>query len=140
MKSFIKYIFNYIIFLTLIQFKGKTKNAIIEIGKSIVPNECSSLGINNPLRLLDCSIFQLDKGLCCLLTISKTSDKCGDEDEDTCEYAKTACIVLSKKDSKIINETSMKYKNLGQVLIECSHNYIKFYFNFLVILLFFLFF
>ena len=140
MKNFIKYIFNFIIFLTLIQYNGKIKNAIIEIGKSVVPNECSSLGTNNPLRLLDCSIFQLDKGLCCLLTISKTSDKCEDDDDETCEYAKTACIVLSKKDSKIINETSMKYKDKGQVLIECSHNYIKFYFDFLVILLFFLFF
>ena len=124
MKYYFKYIFESIIILTLIQYQGIILNATITVGKSVVPNECSSLGINNPLRLLDCSIFKLDKGLCCLLTITTIDNETECEDE-LCsheEIFKTACIVLPKKDSKIINETSMKYKSLGDVLIECSQN------------------
>ena len=124
MKYYFKYIFESIIILTLIQYQGIILNASITVGKSVVPNECSSLGINNPLRLLDCSIFKLDKGLCCLLTITTIDNETECEDE-LCsheEIFKTACIVLPKKDSKIINETSMKYKSLGDVLIECSQN------------------
>ena len=141
MKFFTKYIFDFIIFLTLIQFKGKIKNAVIQVNQSIVPNECSSLGRNNPLRLLDCSIFQLNKGLCCLLTITHYEMEC--DEDGVCgnvEYFRTACIVLAKKDSKLINETSMKYKYLGDVLIECSQNYIKYYLLFIVMQFFFLFF
>ena len=124
MKHYIKYIFSFIIFLTLLNH-GKINSVTIPVSKSVVPNECSSLGINNPLRLLDCSIFKLDKGLCCLLTITNSN---GTEVEDDIlqhdETFRTACIILPKKDSKIINETSMRYKNLGEVLIECSQNYI----------------
>ena len=124
MKYYFKYIFESIIILTLIRYQGIILNATITVGKSVVPNECSSLGINNPLRLLDCSIFKLDKGLCCLLTITTIDNETECEDE-LCsheEIFKTACTVLPKKDSKIINETSMKYKSLGDVLIECSQN------------------
>ena len=125
MKHYFKYIFSFIIFLTLLN-RGKINSVTIPVSKSVVPNECSSLGINNPLRLLDCSIFKLDKGLCCLLTITNSN---GTEVEDDIlqhdETFRTACIILPKKDSKIINETSMRYKNLGEVLIECSQDYIN---------------
>ena len=57
----------FIIFFVLI---NKLNSAKVEIGKAIVQNQCSSLGENNPLRLIDCSIFKLDKGMCCLLTIT----------------------------------------------------------------------
>ena len=140
MKNYIKYILNFIIFLTLIQFKGKINNATIPVGKAVVKNECSSLGQNNPLRLLDCSIFKLDKGLCCLLTIT-TKDNETDCEDEVCsseEIFKTACIILSEKDSKVINETAMKYKALGDVLIECSQDYISNYII-LITLIFFIF-
>ena len=135
MNKYIKYILNFFIFLNIIEYSGKIKNAAILIEQSVVPNQCSSLGKNNPLRLLDCSIFQLNKGLCCLLTITytKNQSEC-DEDNDLCtyeEYSRTACIILPEKDSKIINQTSEHYKNLlGQknVLIECSQKYIYKYF------------
>ena len=140
MKNYIKYILNFIIFLSLIEYKGKIYNATIPVGKAVVPNECSSLGTNNPLRLLDCSIFKLDKGLCCLLTITTIDNETDCEDE-LCsheEIFKTACIVLPKKDSKIINETSMKYKSLGDVLIECSQNNIDNSFIYIVLIYFIL--
>ena len=127
MKHYIKYIFSFIIFLTLLNH-GKINSVTIPVSKSVVPNECSSLGINNPLRLLDCSIFKLDKGLCCLLTITNSNVTDIDIEDDVLQHEeifRTACIILPKKDSKIINETSMRYKNLGEVLIECSQDYIN---------------
>ena len=140
MKHYIKYILNIIIFFTLLEYQGKIYNITIPVGKSVVPHECSSLGLNNPLRLLDCSIFKLEKSLCCLLTITIKANETECED-DLCsheEIFKTACIVLPKKDSKIINETSMKYKSLGDVLIECSQDYITNSIIFISTLFFFL--
>ena len=97
----------------------------VEIGKAVVPNECSSLGENNPLRLIDCSIFKLNKGMCCLLTISTN---------DTDKIDRTACIVLEKFDAGIINSTSRKYKEMGigDALIECKNFYI--YYSYILIL------
>ena len=46
----------FIIFFALI---NKLNSASVEIGKAIIPNQCSSLGENNPLRLIDCSIFYI---------------------------------------------------------------------------------
>ena len=89
---------------------------------------------------MDCSIFKLDKGLCCLLTIT-TKDNETDCEDEVCsseEIFKTACIILSEKDSKVINETSMKYKALGDVLIECSQDYFSNYII-LITLIFFIF-
>ena len=97
MKHYFKFIF---LLLFIIDFYGKVNLASVAIGKSVVPNQCSSLGENNPLRLLDCSIFQLDKGMCCLLTITKTKL---DQDSDLVEneeYFETACIVLEKIDNR----------------------------------------
>ena len=115
---------------------GYINSASVSPGKSVVANQCSSLGDNNPLRLLDCSIFKLDKGMCCLLTITKTSK---DEDDGVVsneEYYQTACIVLEKINADIINETTIQYKQLGgDVLIECSQKYINKFFIYLVIIL-----
>ena len=124
-KMFI-YNFTFFIFLIILNFYGKVKNASYEIGKSVVPNQCSSLGQNNPLRLLDCSIFQLEKGMCCLLTITNTKTDIDDDGvEGKVEYYETACIILEKIDAQIINQTTTQYKNLGgDVLIECSQIYI----------------
>ena len=117
---------SFFILLILIILNAKIKTAAIKPGKSVVPNECGSLGQNNPLRLLDCSIFKLDKGMCCLLTITKTSS---DEDDGVLsqeEYFQTACIVLQKINAQIINETTQEYKSLGgDVLIECSQLYLQ---------------
>ena len=133
-------IFNYFTFfiILLINFYWKVNIASYKIGQSIVPNQYSSLGKNNPLRLLDCSIFQLEKGMCCLLTITKTRTDIDDDDdvEGKVEYYETACIFLEKIDAQIINSTTTQYKNLGgDVLIECSQLYIDKYY--ILITLFF---
>ena len=139
MKLYFNYIFNLLIFLTLIEHQGKIFNVTIPIGRPVVPNECGSLGNNNPLRLLDCSIFKLQSGLCCLLTITTKENETECED-DLCsneELFRTACIILEKKDSKIINKTSMNFKSYGDVLIECSHDYISNSIIFISMLIFF---
>ena len=132
--------FNLFIFLYIIDSIEKVSMANVAIGKSIIPNQCSSLGENNPLRLLDCSIFILNKGMCCLLTITKTRDEIDETGvEYKEEYFETACIILNKIDAKIINETTIQYKHLGgDVLIECSQFYINKYFIFMTIMVVFL--
>ena len=128
-----------LIFLTIFLLLINMLNASnVEIGKSIVPNQCSSLGENNPLRLIDCSIFKLEKGMCCLLTITNKVQK---TDEDGVKYNEevydTACIILEKIDAQIINTTTIQYKKYGDdVLIECS----QFYLNSFFYLFYFLFF
>ena len=128
----------FIIFFILIVLLNA---ASVEIGKAIVPNQCSSLGENNPLRLIDCSIFKLDKGMCCLLTITNKVQKI---DEDNVKYLEevydTACIILEKIDAQVINSTTLQYKSYGDdVLIECSQFFLKsfiylFYFLFFLII------
>ena len=116
---------SFFILLILIILNAKIKTAAIKPGKSVVPNECGSLGQNNPLSLLDCSIFKLDKGMCCLLTITKTRTDEVDGVLSKEEYYETACIILQKINAQIINETTQEFKSLGgDVLIECSQLYI----------------
>ena len=127
MKQIFILILPIIIIFYIIEFYGKVNMASVEIGKSVVPNQCSSLGTNNPLRLLDCSIFTLSKGMCCLLTITNTKkDIDADGVESMVEYFETACIILEKIDAQIINKTTNDYKYLGgDVLIECSQEYLN---------------
>ena len=125
MKQNFNFILKILIFQYILKFYGKINTASVEIGKSVVDNECSSLGQNNPLQLLDCSIFKLEKGLCCLLTITKTKKEVEEGVTQNEEYYETACIILNKIDAKTINETSIEYKKFGgDVLIECSQLYI----------------
>ena len=125
MKQNFNFILKILIFLYILKFYGKINTASVEIGKSVVDNECGSLGKNNPLQLLDCSIFKLEKGLCCLLTITKIKKEVEEGVTQNEEYYETACIILNKIDAKTINETSIEYKKFGgDVLIECSQLYI----------------
>ena len=124
----------FIIFFSLINIQN---TANVEIGESIVPNQCSSLGKNNPLRLIDCSIFKLKKGMCCLLTITNKVQRV---DEEGVKYLEevydTACIILEKIDAQVINSTTLEYKKYGDdVLIECS----QFFLNTFIYLFYFLF-
>ena len=143
MNKYIKYIFNYILFLCII---GKIKNATLHAGKSIVPNECSSLGQNNPLRILDCSIFQYSDGYCCFLTITIQQNTMECDEESICateEVSETACLKLSETDSKTKNKRADEFKKLYKnqnvsVLIECSGTYIYSYIILVSLLTFFL--
>ena len=123
------------ILLIFLNSQGKVKLTSISVGTAIVPNECSSLGTNNPLRKLDCTIFELSEGMCCMLTITTTDEELDDDGVSSLvEHYKTACIILPKINAKIINQTTLEYKYLGDVLIECSQNYYKFSFTFLVLI------
>ena len=128
------FIFSIIIFICF--FYGKVNMAEVIVGKSVVANECGSLGQNNPLRLLDCSIFKLDKGMCCLLTITKTKKSEEEGVVQTEEYYETACIILERIDAQVINATSREYNYLGgDVLIECSQLYINKFFIYITLML-----
>ena len=132
MKLYFKFIRVSLVFYILIFLNRYVNSATVSPGKSVVPNQCSSLGNNNPLRLLDCSIFKLDKGMCCLLTITKTKVDFEDGVVSNEEYYETACIVLEKINADIINSTTIQYKQLGgDVLIECSQKYIKKFFTYM---------
>ena len=125
-----------LIFLVFLNNQHKVKSSTVTIGTAIVPNECSTLGSNNPLRLLDCSIFQLSDGMCCLLTITTTDEETDDDGVTSMvEHYRTACIILPKINAKIINQTTLEYKYLGDVLIECSQKYLNYSFGFLFLIL-----
>ena len=121
--------------VTLLNLQQEVKAASIAIGQAVVPNQCGTLGLNNPLRLKDCSVFKLSKGRCCLLTITITEEETDDDGVTSMvENYKTACIVLDKIDAKVRNQTSQQYKYIGgDVLIECSQKYLC---NSLVVLFF----
>ena len=130
--------YNLIPFMLLIFLNshGKVKLTSISVGTAIVPNECSSLGTNNPLRKLDCTIFELSDGVCCLLTITTTDEETDDDGVTSMvEHYRTACIILPKINAKIINSTTLLYKYLGDVLIECSQKYLNYSLGFLFLIL-----
>ena len=120
------------VFLIMLFFllynEGGVLGADITPGTSVITNQCSTLGSNNPLRLLDCSIFKLSEGMCCMLTIT-LSEFVTDEDTGIQSYQesyKTACIILEKYDAAVIKKATNDYKKLGgDVLIECKQNYIS---------------
>ena len=93
-------------------------------GTPIIPNECGSLGSNNPMIAKDCQTFKLSSGYCCYLTITVTEkDPTTGNDIDV---ERTACIISPnnnpKKKAELINKFS--YLN-GDVLIECSTSIIS---------------
>lgn len=82
----------------------------------IIPNQCGSLGDNEPLQARDCQVFTLSKGYCCYLTITKN------EGEETIQ--RSACIVSPNNNPKKKAELINSYSYLeGDVLIECEGNY-----------------
>ena len=121
-------IISILLFLAVLYNEGAILGADISVGTAVIANQCSSLGSNNPLRLLDCSIFKISKGMCCMLTIT-LSEFVTDEDTGIQSYQesyKTACIILEKYDAAVIKKATNDYKKLGgDVLIECKQNYIS---------------
>ena len=115
------------LFLKILSNQGGVLGADITVGTAVVTNECSSLGSNNPLRLKDCSIFKLKKGMSCMLTITKTETIEVDGVQSMVESYRTACIILEKMDAatrkKITNEFNKKLE--GDVLVECHQNYVS---------------
>ena len=128
-----------ILFLAILSYQGLILGANIEVGTAVISNECGSLGSNNPLRLLDCSVFKLSKGMCCMLTItiSNTIEEEGVQSIE--ESYQTACIILEKYNADVVRQATNEYRRLGgDVLIECYENYLSIsyiYLLFLIILI-----
>ena len=123
-----------LLFYTIINHLGKVEGADVTVGKSVITNECGTLGTNNPLRLLDCSIFKLSNGMCCMLTITLSETIEEDGVQSIQESYKTACIILEEYNAKIIRQATTEYKKLGgDVLIECNQNYLSIFYLYLLL-------
>ena len=125
--------FSIILILAIFNHQGKVLGASIEVGTSVIPNECGTLGSNNPLRLLDCSIFKISKGMCCMLTITKSTTIFEEGVSYNKESYETACIIMEKYNAAIIREATNDYKSLGDVLIECKQNYLSILYIYLLL-------
>ena len=115
---------NYSFFLSFLLSLLLSVSSEPAFGTPIIPNECGSLGSNNPMIAKDCQTFKLSSGYCCYLTITVTEkDPTTGNDIDV---ERTACIISPnnnpKKKAELINKFS--YLN-GDVLIECSTSIIS---------------
>lgn len=97
----------------------------LNFGTPIIPNECGSLGTNNPVEAKDCQTFKLTTGYCCYLTVT----------QDT--IARTACIISPNNNPKKKAELINKYSYLnGDILIECPGNVLSFTQSYYMIFMF----
>lgn len=115
-----------ILFCCLISFSYQEDK--LEFGTPIIPNECGSLGSNNPVQAKDCQTFKLSTGYCCYLTVTKESK------------AYTACITSPNNNPKKKAELINQYSYLsGDILIECPGNFLSFTQSYyMIFMLFFL--
>ena len=119
-------IFSILLMLAILCNERGVLGADITPGTSVITNQCSTLGSNNPLRLLDCSIFKLSKGMCCMMTVTTSETVEVDGVQSIEESYKTACIVLQKYDAETIRKLTNQYKKVvGDVLIECNQRYLS---------------
>lgn len=94
-------------------------------GTPIIPNQCGSLGQNNPMIAKDCQTFKLASGYCCFLTITLTQLDAEGKEENV---ERTACIISPNNNPKKKAELIKKYDYLnGDVLIECTSSFISIY-------------
>ena len=101
-------------------------------GTPIIPNQCGSLGDNNPIIAKDCQTFKLSSGYCCFLTITFTQIN---EKGDEIRVERTACIISPNNNPKKKAELIKKYDYLnGDVLIECSSNFISVFQSYYILL------
>ena len=119
-------IFSILLLLAILCNDGGVLGADITPGTSVITNQCSTLGSNNPLRLLDCSIFKLSKGMCCMMTVTTSETVEVDGVQSIEESYKTACIILEKYDAETIRKLTNQYKKVvGDVLIECNQVFLS---------------
>ena len=131
--------FSIILILAILSNQGKVLGATIDVGTAVIPNECGTLGSNNPLRLLDCSIFKISKGMCCMLTITLSQTIEEEGVKSIKESYQTACIIMEKYTASIIRAATNDYKSLGgDVLIECKQNYLSFIYLYIFSILIFI--
>ena len=126
-----------IFFVLLLSILNIIKNTDIQVDMLAVPNECSSLGGNNPLIAKDCQVYEFTKKYCCMLSITY-------KHEDSDDEVKTSCIKLDSISNSAKTTRVNYYKELFSnysidVLIECYGRFItkNIYINILLILLLF---
>jgi hypothetical protein len=110
-----------IFILVLLATLNIINNTDVAVDMLAVPNECSSLGGNNPLIAKDCQVYEFTKKYCCMLTITYKSD-------DSDDVVKTSCIKLDSISNSAKSERVKFYKNNStniDVLIECYGNFIN---------------
>ena len=86
-----------------------------------VNNECSSLGVNHPLKARDCQVYEFTKKYCCMVTITFKYD-------DGTEIPKTACIMLNSIGNNAKSKRNDAFKEQFEnvdVLIECDSFYFQ---------------
>ena len=126
-----------IFLLLLLTILNIINNADVDVDMLAVPNECSSLGGNNPLIAKDCQVYEFTKKYCCMLSITY-------KHEDSDDEVKTSCIKLDSISNSAKTTRVNYYKELFSnysidVLIECYGRFItkNIYVNILLILLLF---
>ncbi len=126
-----------IFLLLLLTILNIINNADVDVDMLAVPNECSSLGGNNPLIAKDCQVYEFTKKYCCMLSITY-------KHEDSDDEVKTSCIKLDSISNSAKTTRVNYYKELFSnysidVLIECYGRFItkNIYINILLILLLF---
>ena len=124
---------NYSFFLSFLLSLLLSVSSEPAFGTPIIPNECGSLGSNNPMIAKDCQTFKLSSGYCCYLTITVTEkDPTTGNDIDV---ERTACIISPNNNPKKKAELIKKYDYLnGDVLIECSSNFISVFQSYYILL------
>ena len=121
-----------LIYLTLFTLLFISIKSEPEFGEPIIPNQCGSLGSNNPMIAKDCQTFKLSSGYCCFLTITFTQKK---KKGDEIRVERTACIISPNNNPKKKAELIKKYDYLnGDVLIECSSNFISVFQSYYILL------
>ena len=121
-----------LIYLTLFTLLFISIKSEPEFGEPIIPNQCGSLGSNNPMIAKDCQTFKLSSGYCCFLTITFTKIN---EKGDEIRVERTACIISPNNNPKKKAELIKKYDYLnGDVLIECSSNFISVFQSYYILL------
>ena len=126
-----------IFLLLLLTILNIINNADVDVDMLAVPNECSSLGGNNPLIAKDCQVYEFTKKYCCMLSITY-------KHEDSDDEVKTSCIKLDSISNSAKTDRVNYYKKVFSdynidVLIECYGRFItkNIYINILLILLLF---
>ena len=94
-----------IFLLLLLTILNIINNADVNVDMLAVPNECSSLGGNNPLIAKDCQVYEFTKKYCCMLSITY-------KHEDSDDEVKTSCIKLDSISNSAKTDRVNYYKKV----------------------------
>lgn len=110
-----------ILLINIKKILSEDSEEVLDTDLLAVPNECSSLGANNPLKARDCQVYEFTKKYCCMLTMTLQKD-----DED--DIVKTACIKLNSISNSAKSKRLKEYKDSFSgydILIECYSSFLR---------------